>query len=83
VAGSWRGWWLAGGALYLIGTIFVTIVFNVPRNDALAALVPASSDAGTFWADYLSSWTAWNHLRTIAALAAAVSYQACTIIGAS
>ena len=28
---------LAGGALYVLGTILVTIAFNVPRNDALAA----------------------------------------------
>src|SRR4249919_1765755 len=30
----------AGGVLYLIGTLLVTIVFNVPRNEALAALAP-------------------------------------------
>jgi hypothetical protein len=32
---------IIGGGLYLIGTILVTIVFNVPRNDALAAVDPA------------------------------------------
>jgi uncharacterized membrane protein len=39
----------------------VTILFNVPRNDALAR----------FWTDYVNSWTAWNHVRTVAALTAA------------
>ena len=27
---------LAGSLLYLVGTVLVTMVFNVPRNDALA-----------------------------------------------
>jgi uncharacterized membrane protein len=64
---------LIGGALYLIGTILVTIVFNVPRNDALAAVDAASASGASLWADYLTSWTAWNHVRTVAAVAAAAS----------
>jgi uncharacterized membrane protein len=59
---------------YLVGTIGVTMLFNVPRNNALAVLVPADAQAATFWSGYLSSWTAWNHVRTIAALAAAASF---------
>ena len=31
------GYLLMGTLVYLLGTILVTIVFNVPRNDALAA----------------------------------------------
>jgi len=64
---------LIGSALYLVGTILVTIVFNVPRNDALASIDPASADGASLWAGYLISWTAWNHVRTVAALAAAAS----------
>jgi uncharacterized membrane protein len=64
---------LVGGLLYLVGTILVTIVFNVPRNDALAAVDPASADGATLWAGYVTSWTAWNHVRMVAALAAAAS----------
>jgi uncharacterized membrane protein len=64
---------LVGSALYLVGTILVTIVFNVPRNDALAAVDPASPNGESLWADYLISWTAWNHVRTAAAVAAAAS----------
>jgi uncharacterized membrane protein len=62
---------LAGSLLYLIGVILVTGLFNVPRNDALAAVAPASAEGASLWADYLSGWTAWNHVRTIASLAAA------------
>lgn len=64
---------LAGSLLYLFGTILVTIVFNVPRNDALAGIDPASAEGTRLWAGYVSGWTAWNHVRTIAALAAAAA----------
>ena len=63
---------LSGGLAYLIGTILVTMVFNVPKNDALAAADPRSADGARLWAGYVTSWTAWNHVRTAAALAAAV-----------
>ena len=64
---------LVGGALYVVGTFLVTIVFHIPRNDALATVKPADPDAATHWARYVASWTAWNHVRTLAALAAAAS----------
>jgi len=63
---------LSGSLAYLIGTILVTIVFNIPRNNALAVVDPASANGARLWAIYVSSWTAWNHVRTAAALAAAV-----------
>ena len=47
------------------------MVFNVPRNNALAVANPTSADSARLWANYLSTWTAWNHVRTITALAAA------------
>jgi uncharacterized membrane protein len=65
---------LAGSLLYFIGVVVVTIVFNVPRNNALAAVDPTSAEGARLWSDYLSTWTAWNHVRTITALAAAVSF---------
>lgn len=64
---------LVGSLLYLFGTMLVTIVFNVPRNEALAAVDPASAAGARLWAGYVASWTAWNHVRTAAALAAATS----------
>jgi len=65
---------LLGSVLYLVGTILVTIAFNVPRNDALATVVPESADGATLWVSYVTSWTAWNHVRTVAALAATASF---------
>lgn len=80
-AGLWRwpeagaGYWLLGGLLYIVGAFVVTMVFNVPRNDALAAVTPSSEEGARLWATYLSEWTAWNHVRTIAALAAVVVFM--------
>ena len=65
---------LLAGLLYLVGTMLVTIVCNVPLNDSLAALDPASADAAPTWADYLKTWTVWNHVRTVAAIAAAALF---------
>ena len=62
-----------GGALYLLGTFLVTLVFNVPKNKGLASIAPADPEVASLWTDYLSQWTAWNHVRTAAALAAATS----------
>ena len=41
---------LSGGLAYLIGDILVTMVFNVPRNNALAAVDPVSANGGRVWA---------------------------------
>ena len=38
---------LAGGVIYVIGMLGVTLIFNVPLNDALAAVDP-SSGGGRF-----------------------------------
>ncbi len=62
---------LIGGALYLVGTFLVTLMFNVPKNNALASIAPADPEGARLWSDYLSKWTAWNHVRAAAALAAA------------
>jgi uncharacterized membrane protein len=62
----------AGSALYLLGTLLVTIVCNVPRNDALSVLDPATTESAQLWAEYIASWTLWNHVRTVAAAAAAI-----------
>ena len=62
---------LAGSALYVIGTVVVTIAFNVPRNEALAVVNPDAAASAVLWRRYLVQWTAWNHVRTVAPLAAA------------
>lgn len=67
-------WLLAGAFLYLVGTFGVTMAFNVPRNDALAGLDPGDAEAATAWTRYVREWTVWNHVRTVAALAASACF---------
>lgn len=64
------GYLLSGSLLYLAGVVLVTGVCNVPMNNALAKVDPASADAARFWADYVTRWTAWNHVRTFSSIAA-------------
>jgi len=63
-------WLIAGGLAYLLGTLLITMAGNVPRNDALAKVEPGSEAGARLWARYLVGWTAWNTVRTLAALAA-------------
>jgi uncharacterized membrane protein len=65
---------LVGGLLYLVGTFLVTMVFNVPLNDALAKVDPGNLESANLWTSYVSRWTVWNHVRTVAALAAAALF---------
>ncbi|MDQ8698716.1 anthrone oxygenase family protein [Hyphomicrobium sp. LHD-15] len=67
-------WWLAGGALYVVGTFLLTIRRNVPLNDALAACDADRPESAVIWKRYLTEWTWWNHVRTAASLAATAAY---------
>jgi len=65
---------LAGGVIYVVGMFVVTMVFNVPLNNALAAVDPASSEGATVWGRYLKDWTMWNHVRTVACTVATILF---------
>jgi uncharacterized membrane protein len=67
---------LAGGLIYVAGMFLCTIVFNVPLNNALAAVDPASGAAAPVWSRFLKDWTYWNHVRTISSTAASALYIA-------
>jgi uncharacterized membrane protein len=64
------GYALAGAILYLAGCMVVTMVFNVPLNNALDAPSATTSAGAAVWANYLANWVPWNHVRTVACLAA-------------
>ncbi|MEI9431237.1 anthrone oxygenase family protein [Mesorhizobium sp. Cs1299R1N3] len=81
IAGAIIGWnqpgsfWLLAGALiYLVGNPIVTMAFNVPLNDALAAVDPASSNGAAVWTSFLRDWVMWNHVRTVTAIVAMASF---------
>ena len=67
-------YFLGGALFYLVGTILITMFCNVPLNDQLAAM--SATDPGTreVWEHYLDRWVMWNHVRTAAAMVAALLY---------
>ncbi len=65
---------LAGAACYLVGGIGVTAVVNVPMNNALDRVAPDDAEGASTWQRYLSRWTAWNHVRTVACTAAMIAF---------
>ena len=66
---------LIGGSLsYLLGPIVVTVVCNVPLNDAVAAMNPTGASAASSWVENARQWTAWNHVRAIAGIVAAALF---------
>jgi uncharacterized membrane protein len=67
---------LAGGGIYVLGMFIVTMIFNVPLNNALATVDPASAQAAELWARYLHDWTFWNHVRSISSIGACVLFVA-------
>jgi uncharacterized membrane protein len=71
---------LAGCLVYVAGTFAVTMMFNVPRNDALAALPADTADAAAYWARYLGEWTWWNHVRTLAGVVGSVLLVAAQLV---
>ncbi|MEA3274794.1 MAG: anthrone oxygenase family protein [Pseudomonadota bacterium] len=62
-------WATVGGVVYVLGSIVVTIVFNVPLNNRLAAVDPESDEGAKMWGIYLVRWIRWNHVRSIATIA--------------
>lgn len=79
-ASSAWGWGMlvAGCVLLVVGSLIVTMVANVPRNDALAALDPAAPGSAAAWASYLQDWTRWNHVRGVLSVFA----TACFVVAA-
>ena len=65
---------LGGAIFYLVGTFLITILGNVPLNDQLAAVSVSDPVAVEVWEHYLARWTMWNHVRTAAAMMAALLY---------
>jgi uncharacterized membrane protein len=68
-------WWVLIGAIFTILGAFITMVFNVPLNNHLDTVNPdglSVADAAREWQAYFSTWTAWNHARTVTSFVGAV-----------
>lgn len=58
---------LMAALVYLLGCFAVTVLFNVPMNEALAGMDLTSDTTNDYWTStYLPRWTMWNTVRTIA-----------------
>lgn len=71
---------VAGSAVYLLGCLLVTGAGNVPRNNALAKIDADNVDAALEWGRFAIGWTRWNHVRTVACMAAAGAFVAALLM---
>jgi uncharacterized membrane protein len=86
LAGGSLFWWphsagqlaLLASALYLVGSLGVTMAFNVPLNNQLAAVQPAQLAAT--WSRYQRMWTFWNHIRMLASIGAALLFMGAALM---
>jgi uncharacterized membrane protein len=68
-------WVVLIGAIVGILAAIITMVFNVPLNNHLDTVNPvglSAADAAREWQAYFSTWTTWNHVRTVTSFVAAV-----------
>ncbi|KRD75782.1 anthrone oxygenase family protein [Lysobacter sp. Root983] len=57
---------LVGGVAHVLGMFVCTVAFNVPLNNALAAVDQGGEATLPVWQRYLRDWTRGNHVRTLA-----------------
>jgi uncharacterized membrane protein len=60
--------WVLVGAVFAMLAAIITIAFNVPLNNHLDTVNPdglSVADAAREWQAYMSTWTAWNHVRAV------------------
>ena len=67
-------YFMGAAVFYIVGTFLVTIFRNVPLNNQLAAMSATDPATRDVWDHYLDRWTMWNHVRTVAAMVAALLY---------
>ncbi|HEX2400687.1 MAG TPA: anthrone oxygenase family protein [Mycobacterium sp.] len=68
-------WLVLVGAVFVILGAVITMAFNVPLNNHLDTVNPdglSVADAAREWQAYFSTWTAWNHARTVTSFIGAV-----------
>lgn len=67
-----QAWAAAGSALYLAG-FALTIGYNVPRNEALAAAAPDAESTVQLWHAYVKEWTTANTVRAVLSTASVIA----------
>jgi len=74
VSGAAPFWLVSGGTIYVIGVFGVTMVCNVPMNKRLDVMNQKLPGTETYWVEYVTFWTRWNHVRTLASAVSAICY---------
>ncbi len=61
------GTFIASGLVYALGGMILTMMVNVPMNEALALQdIPSDpADAQAMWDAYSPRWQVWNQTRTV------------------
>ena len=65
---------IAAAVVYLPFVFIVTAAGNVPMNEKLDKMDPASAEASAYWSIYGRVWTRWNTVRTFGSVATAACY---------
>ena len=65
---------IAAAVIYFHFVFIVTAAGNVPMNEKLDKMDPASAEAAAYWSIYGRVWTRWNTLRTFGSIATAGCY---------
>lgn len=65
---------LFAGLVLSLASLAVTMLANVPKNNALDQVDPTGATAEADWAVYVGSWTRANSLRTVTSLASVGCY---------
>ena len=57
----------SAGVVYLVGGMFLTIIINVPMNNALGSVIipENATQANEIWLAYSGKWQFWNQARTV------------------
>ena len=73
---------MVGGALYFLGVLVVSYVFNIPMNNRLDAMEYSGTEAAAYWKNtYMPRWVFWNYVRAITSGGAAICFlMACVLL---
>jgi uncharacterized membrane protein len=81
---SWNGTGslcvVLAGATYILGSILVTMRGNVPLNNALMRVTQVDALGEATWRSYLTDWTRWNTVRTIACFVAMALFMIALVL---
>jgi uncharacterized membrane protein len=54
--------------------MLITYLFALKFISVIGCAYPNNTQSEHLWAKYLTDWTFWNHVRTVAALAASAMF---------